>query len=499
MRGGYLRLGFFLLTALTWVHAQQSSNLVGTWVGKVQGFEVEMQFVLNADGTADLEGSPGTWRVRGNQLFVTEEGDTTVYNYRLQGPQLILTGGDLEAPLVLARRGSAPPSFGGAGPAPAVAEPVESPENVAPAMGATATGAAASARRARGLTEAEVAQLLEGGVPSRRVAELVEERGTAFSLTPALAAKFKNSGATDELLAALQNAGGIELIRGPSAAANPLARGAPAAKTPPVAAPTRSTGGSRYNHQPWGVSFVVPEAWKVADRKQALLLASDTEAGLMLVRFMRRTNLQSLAEGYQEGLQEEGLQLMPTVQLQEFSAGDARGLAGELAGVAQDGARIRARVIAIPTPFGDAALALGLTTEEKYAGLKPRLDSLAASLTFTPPQAPPVLEFLAGQYFYISSSSFGSSERYLNLCSDGRYSERQYIYSTGNAGTAYGEAGGSAQWTAEGDESQGTVSVTYPNGETTQFGYSRSGGDLIVGGRKYGRYGDGSCTKTAVY
>ncbi|HUU14600.1 MAG TPA: hypothetical protein VM182_12985, partial [Terriglobia bacterium] len=350
----------------------------------------------------------------------------------------------------------------------------------------------------RGLTEAEVFQLLEGGVPSRRVAELVGERGAAFSLTPALASRLKASGAGDDLFAALRNTGGAALIRGPAAAANPLARGSSAGKTP-GAAPASSAGGRRYNHEPWGVSFVVPQAWKVVDRKQVLLLASDTEPGLMIVRFMRRTNIQSMAEGYQEGLQEEGLQLMPTAQLQEFSAGSSRGLAGELAGVAQDGARIRARVIGIPTPFGDGALVVGLTTEEKYAGLKPRVDALGASLSFTQPQAPPVLEFLAGQYFYISSSSFGSSERYINLCSDGRYSESQNIYSSGDAGTAYGEGGGSARWTAEGNETQGMVSVTYPNGKTSQFGYSRSRGDLIVGGRKYARYGDGSCTKTSVY
>jgi hypothetical protein len=220
---------------------------------------------------------------------------------------------------------------------------------------------------------------------------------------------------------------------------------------------------------------------------------------LMIVRFMRQTTVQALAQGYEEGLQEEGLQLMPTRQLESFSAGGARGLAGELSGTAKDGARIKARVIGIPTPYGDAALVVGLTTQEKYEGLKPRVEALAASLSFGRPQAPPVLEFLAGQYYYISSSSFGSSERYLNLCSDGRFSERRDTYSSGQAGTAYGEGGSSARWMAEGNESQGTVTVTYPNGETSQFAYRRSGGDLIVGGRKYARYGNGSCTKTSPF
>jgi hypothetical protein len=140
-----------------------------------------------------------------------------------------------------------------------------------------------------------------------------------------------------------------------------------------------------------------------------------------------------------------------------------------------------------------------MTTEEKYSGLKPRVESIASSFQFTQPQAAPVLEFLAGQYYYISASSYGSSERYINMCSDGRFSSRSGTYSSGGAGTAYGEGGQSAQWTAEGDEHQGIIVVTNPNGQTERYEYRRSGSDLIVNGRTFARYGDGSCTKTSIY
>lgn len=473
-----LCLGFLFLAGTTLTLAQHPSSLVGTWAGSVEGFDIGMKFVLNADGTADLDGIPGAWRVQGNKLWIFEEGEASVYNFRLQGSQLILTGEDLLAPLVLSRVGGPAPTPD-AGGGPGFGQPAQGMET--PRAGPAPQPAAPM----RGLSEADVIELLEGGVSSRRLIDLVQERGIAFRLTPALASELKAKGATEELLSALGQGGQAP---GEPVAAKPLARGT-----------ARAVPGNRYNHEKWGISFVNPPNWKAGERAGALLLGSDTEAGLMVVRFLRRTNLQSLAEGYQEGLEEEGMQLMPATQLQNFSVGRSQGLAGELAGIAQDGARIRARIIAIPTPFGDAALVLGLTTEEKYAGLKPRVDALAASLTFAPPQVPPVLEFLAGQYFYISTSSFGSSERYINLCSDGRFSERRDIYSTGDAGTAYGEAGESAQWSAEGDESQGMVTVTYPNGETTQFQYRRSGGALYVGGRKYARYGDGSCTKTSVY
>jgi len=155
--------------------------------------------------------------------------------------------------------------------------------------------------------------------------------------------------------------------------------------------------------------------------------------------------------------------------------------------------------VAVSSPLGDSAVVLGMTTEEKYSGLKPRVESIAASFQFSQPQAPPVLEAIAGQYYYISSSSYGSSERYIDMCSDGRFSSRSGTYSTGGAGTAYGEGGQSAQWTAEGGGNQGVIVVTYPNGNTERIEYLRSGPDLIVNGRTFARYGDGSCTKTSIY
>ncbi|MBI4164278.1 MAG: hypothetical protein HY508_00925 [Acidobacteria bacterium] len=405
------------------------------------------------------------------------------------------------APMVMNRAGS---SDVARGPMPAMPQPEESYDPMAPPDVDSPTEAqprppaTRPTKGRRGLSEEEVAKLLEGGVSSRRIIELVEEHGVSFAINSASVSRLKAKGATSALVGALQQAGG----RGGAGTAesrrptNPLSGSSSGGRAAGGAASSR---GSRFNHEKWGISFVTPAGWKVGERQGLLLLGSDTEAGLILIRLVRKASLDQLIQDYGEGIQEEGLQLTPTVQAQNFPAGQNRAAAGELAGVAQDGARIRARTVAVASPFGDAVVVLGMTTEEKYSGLKPRVESIASSFQFSPPQAPPVLEAIAGQWFYISSSSFGSSERYLNLCSDGRYSERSDIYSSGSAGTAYGEGGNTAQWAADGDENQGTVTVTYPNGETSQFEYRRGGDGLYVGGRKYARYGDGSCTKTSVY
>ncbi len=482
---GFLRLTLLLLAGTAVAAAQQSSALIGTWSATFQGFPIEM--VLNADGSGSFTGDGIQWRVQGNKLVLTSEDGADAYNYRLQGAQLILSGGDIVSPLTFTRHGGKAPGAERAtqeGTAPEEEAPPEEPARATapPPESRTTAGAQQPAGRMRGLSEVEITKLLEGGVPSKRLINLVTERGISFTVTSALASRLKARGATPELIAALRKGGETR----PSA--TPTAKAA----TPAAAA------GRRYTHDRWGLSFAPPPGWKVGERSGNLILGSDTEAGMMVVRFVRKTSLESLREGYREGLEEQGLQLMPAAQLESFSAGSAGGLAGEMTGNSSDGYRIRARVIAVLSPYGNAPVVLGLTTEEKYPQLKPRVEALARSMTFTEPQAAPVNEAVAGQYLYFYSSSVGGSysrQELLNLCSDGNFNRGGEIYSSGSGGTAAGQSGSGGQWSAEGDDSQGTLILTFNNGETRQVAYQKSGVDIVLDGKKYARYGDGSCTQ----
>jgi hypothetical protein len=482
---GFLRVSILLLTTTAVALAQQSSGLVGTWSATFQGFPIEM--VLNADGSGSFTGEATQWRVQGNKLVLTNEDGSEAYNFRLQGTQLILTGGDLVAPMTFTRTGGGaastrhPPAEE---PAPELKAPAERPTPSAAPTGSSGTTASTreSAKQRRNLTESDLLHLLEGGVDNSRLLDLVAERGVAFTLTPALTSKLRAQGATQELIAAVREAG----ASGKSPAASPSRR------APAVA------GGPRYTHDRWGLSFAIPPTWKVGERAGNLVLGSDTEAGLMVIRFVRKTSLESLSEDYQEGLQEEGLQLMPASQLENFPAGAARGLAGEMAGSANDGSRLRARVIAVLSPYGDAPVVFGLTTEEKYPQLKPRVEALARSMTFTKPQTPPINAAVAGQYIYFYSSSVGGSysrQELLNLCSNGAFNRGGEIYSSGSAGTAAGQSGSGGQWSAEGDNFRGTLILTFNNGNTARVAYQKAGGDIVLDGKKYARYGDGSCTQ----
>jgi hypothetical protein len=64
----------------------------------------------------------------------------------------------------------------------------------------------AAAQKGKPLDEAEVIELLQGGVPSARVAAIVDERGIAFDFTAESEQKIRNAGGADDLVAALRRA-----------------------------------------------------------------------------------------------------------------------------------------------------------------------------------------------------------------------------------------------------------------------------------------------------
>jgi hypothetical protein len=91
------------------------------------------------------------------------------------------------------------------------------------------------------LTKDDITLLLLGGATNEKIIALVEQRGIDFQLNPDLAKKFHDSGASDELIEALQKASKKAQASAPAAVApapqpNPSAAAAPAAATAPTAA-----------------------------------------------------------------------------------------------------------------------------------------------------------------------------------------------------------------------------------------------------------------------
>jgi len=485
--------------------ARMDPRLVGEWTATVFGSPISVVFHVEASGRCALDEDQGTCQAVNGRLTMTIPGEgSEQYSYSVQGNALIISGGDMVTPLTF-RRLSPPAAGSSQGPEPPREETATPPGQTAETEPEAPRPAAARATpQKRSLSEAELTRLLTAGVPNQRLCDLVEERGVAFTATPAAVARLKAKGASERLIATIRRAGtsaAAETAPSPPPQA-PAARAA--SRTPSPGQPV-PVGGPRFTQAAWGLSFVPPGDWKVADRQSLLLLGSNTEAGLMVVRFMRKASPAQIQQSYAEGLAEEAVQLRPAVPIQSYTAGNKHGLAGELAGISQDGSNLRARTIAVFSPYGDAVVLMGVTTDAKYAQLQPRVEQLAASLSFTQPQRSSAMDFLAGRYWYFSSSSVGgsySSESRITLCRDGRFFSGSETYSSGGAGIAAGQGGSGGTWTAEGDESRGILTINSADGSTSQQEYQVStnpadrsgyGPAVIVNGRKYQRTGDGTC------
>jgi hypothetical protein len=114
--------------------------------------------------------------------------------------------------------------------------------------------------------------------------------------------------------------------------------------------------------------------------------------------------------------------------------------------------------------------------------------------------------FLTGHYWAFSGHSTGSGsysrEQRAALCSDGTFFMGSETGSSGSAGTAGVSHGDSGRWTAQGDESRGTLILEFSDGRREQIGYETStnpkdrsgyGPAVIFDGTNYQRTGDGTC------
>ena len=276
----------------------------------------------------------------------------------------------------------------------------------------------------------------------------------------------------------------------PAAAIEPVAPAAPGAGTPL----TRET---------WGARFTVPAGWKSGEKNGSVVLGGETEAGIMIVSWFPKTTRAGVTAEFEKGFTGEGVSLSPAGGLKEFRTATASGLAGELAGAMPDGHQAKARAISLVNERG-ALVVFGLTTVEKYPTLKARTEQVAQSVSFFAPKVAKGADVLAGryQYFYVSKSGGYSRSSKITLCSDGRFNEGGEMSGSGADYSVGTQRGNGGTWTSSGDASQGTVTLTYGNGEVSNQSYAVSmdpkrrsgfGPGVNIGSTAYERTGNGDC------
>lgn len=84
--------------------AQSTDPLIGVWEFTLAG-EAVMTMTLRADGTGSMEDDHFTWIAKGNSITFTLDSETMVYQYAMKDGSLTLSGGDLDSPIILTRKG----------------------------------------------------------------------------------------------------------------------------------------------------------------------------------------------------------------------------------------------------------------------------------------------------------------------------------------------------------------------------------------------------------
>lgn len=260
-------------------------------------------------------------------------------------------------------------------------------------------------------------------------------------------------------------------------------------------------GGLPWKKDAWGVELRVPAGWRSGEHNGALLMGSDSEAGLIVVRYLPKTTKAELVSGYQSGVNEGGVRLSPSGEAQEFKAQGGTALSGELSGATAEGSTLKAQSVAVLSRWGGAAVVFGLTDEAHFAGLRPRVEEIAKSLRFREPKAPQGAEVLAGrfEYVYVSKSGSYSREAKITLCADGRFTKGGELAGSGSAGSAVSAHNNGGTWSSEGDGESGQLTLLYGNGATETLPYrvsrdprdrSAYGPAVSIGDTKYQRTGD---------
>jgi len=235
------------------------------------------------------------------------------------------------------------------------------------------------------------------------------------------------------------------------------------------------------------LSFETPPEWKAARTEEGYSLASDTHLGFILISPHQYQTLQQMEAEAKEGItdDETGVRLLPTSAFQAFGQ---NGLSGEFSGIYESQAT-RAFGICLLSPYGGGVSIIAVADSSNYGTLHTdAVKCIAQSVRFTRPQADRSLFLvLSGKYWsYSSGSSLSGSagtERSIILYPNGLYKDSYEFSATGGSNDQYGNPDsrwgtdnrqtGAAQWKPRGNQNQGVIQVTYPNGETREISYQR--------------------------
>lgn len=205
-----------------------------------------------------------------------------------------------------------------------------------------------------------------------------------------------------------------------------------------------------------------PAGWKFAVQDGRVVFGHDVEAGMIIASFAPNMDVEALKKEARAGLQEEGINLMPTGEPTTFKAKAGQAVDVTLAGTDQAQTQLKARAIAVVGPSG-AVVLLGITTPPQFENMAKRVREAADNVSFYKPKVGDAAK-LRGTFCRYSSYSSGYATS--NSFSSSR-TERMTFDGAGRV------AWGSQMLVSsntETDTSSSSASGIFGDGSATNFG-----------------------------
>ena len=226
-----------------------------------------------------------------------------------------------------------------------------------------------------------------------------------------------------------------------------------------------------------GYSFNVPDGWVHQQSDGQILLGSHTIAGIISVSPHQAKSMQELQGLVLQGLQEEGIYLMPDGSFQHQAQNR---ISGYYRGSVQ-GEQARGYLNALLSPHGGGLYILALSTPEKLGqDIEAAANFLASNTQFIKRETgdADLVKHFAGEWAW----SNGYRSEWMTFFPDGTFSDQsEASYSgnmadgsgnvTGNWGVA-GENSSRGRWNIQGTIDSGVITVISPDGTQTRYEYN---------------------------
>lgn len=239
---------------------------------------------------------------------------------------------------------------------------------------------------------------------------------------------------------------------------------------------TAQVGNEEAGDEIYGYKFRKPAGWNHQNNEGYILLGSNTIPGLILVFPHQSNSMQAMMVEMQQGLQEEGISLSVSSQVEQRSAvmasvfcqGIVQGeqAKGYCLGVlSQQGGGIYILAVSTPDKLGNDIIAAANTIGQNTSFFKPKTGDAD------------LVKHFAGEWAWTN----GYRTDWMMFYPDGSYSDQyEASYSgdftdgggnvTGNWGAA-NQSRNRGRWTVQGNKDAGVITVIKPDGSQTRYEY----------------------------